>query len=301
MLEGLLGSPEADPAIRAAAALGLADIGAAEAVPALLGAANDVDASVRQMAVCALGEIGDERAEEPVRRALDDPSPALRFQATMAYPRVCPARDQAIAALLRATEDDDPEICHLGLRMAEELGPDEGDETSVVAPTLLQRAKALLEHPSPKVRLGSAIILARSGLDAGDELLVAAARGELRTSEGEDEAAALELCGERGLREAVPALERRAFGSILSLRQDPFAWQARVALCWLGHPRAVAWVLGDLRARSRERRALAIAAAGRARLEAARSILLELKRQPELTDAEAVDEALARLGERGST
>jgi hypothetical protein len=233
-----------------------------------------------------------------VRSALDDPSPALRFQAIMAYPRVCRDRGQAVAALLRATEDDDPQICHLGLRMAEELGPDEAVQGSVVAPALLDRARALVEHHSSEVRLASAIILARSGLDAGDDLLVAAAQGELRTSEGEDEAAALELCGERGLRQAVPALERRAFGSILSLRQDPFAWQARVALCWLGHARAVGWVLGDLRARSRERRALAIAAAGRAKLEAARGILLELRRQPERGNAEAVDEALARLDER---
>jgi hypothetical protein len=297
-LQRLVGDREPAAEVRAAAALGLADLQATEAVPALLEALSDRDAHVRQMALCGLGEIGDERAAEAVGAMLDDAAPGLRFQAIMAYPRVCRQRKLAVAALGRATEDEDPQICHLALRMAEELGPDPGSEGSVVPLALLQRARVLLEHASPEVRLASAIVVARSGEDGGDEQLVAAAAGRLRSSEGEDEAAAIELCGERGLREAVPALEQRAFGSRLSLRPDRFAWQARVALIRLGHPRAVDWVLGDLGARSRERRTLAIAAAGRARLEAARGALEQLKGRPALGHAEAVDEALAALGER---
>jgi HEAT repeat protein len=298
-LVGLLGEAEPNRAVRAAAAFGLGDLRAAEAVPALLRAGHDDDDEVRQAVLCALGEVGDERAEPLCSAALGDPAPAVRFQAVMAYARVCPERERAVAALVHATEDEDPEICHLGLRMAEELGPDPGQESSVVAPALLARARALLEHVSPTVRLASAIIVARSGEADGDEQLCAAVEGRLVTSQGDDEAAAIELCGERRLRAATAALERRAFGSRLSLRQDPFAWQARVALLQLGHPRALGWVLGDLRSLSRERRTLAIAAAGRGKVEAARGLLEQLKGRAPAAEAEAVQEALAALGELG--
>ena len=48
--------------VRAAAALALADLGAAEALATLLVAVEDEDPHVRQMALSALGEIGDARA-----------------------------------------------------------------------------------------------------------------------------------------------------------------------------------------------------------------------------------------------
>ena len=296
-LVGLLGEQEPDAAVRAAAAFGLADLKAAEAVPALLGAAQDDSDEVRQAALCALGEVGDERAEPLCSTALGDPAPAVRFQAVMAYARVCSERERAVAALVRATEDEDPEICQLALRMAEELGPDPAQAGRAVPPALLARARALLEHTSPAVRLASAIIVARSGEADGDELLCAAVEGRLVTNQADDEAAAIELCGERRLQAATVALERRAFGSRLSLRQDPFAWQARVALLQLGHPRALGWVLADLRSRSRERRTLAIAAAGRGKVETARGLLEQMKGRASAAESEAVQEALAALGE----
>src|SRR5258708_6489526 len=49
------------PAVRAAAAVALADVVAHEALPSLLVAVEDDDANVRQMALAALGEIGDAR------------------------------------------------------------------------------------------------------------------------------------------------------------------------------------------------------------------------------------------------
>ena len=63
---------------------------------------------------------------------------------------------------------------------------------------------------------------------AAREVLLAVASGDLTTADGADTAAAIELCGELGLRAAIPGLERRAFGGLL--RRDRFAWHARVAL-----------------------------------------------------------------------
>jgi hypothetical protein len=193
----------------------------------------------------------------------------------------------------------------VALRMAEELGSaaeaagpaPARAEPGVVPSALLERAEQLLDDPSADVQLASAIILGRSGRSSGDELLVAAVEGRLRSSHSDDDAAAIELCGERGLRDAIGALERRGFGSRwLGTERDPLAWLARVALARLGHARAVDEVLRDLRSRNRTRRTLAVAAVGRARLEQARSVLVELRTRPGLVEPEAVDDALARLG-----
>ncbi|MCC6559082.1 MAG: HEAT repeat domain-containing protein, partial [Polyangiaceae bacterium] len=95
-------------AVRSAAAVALADLKGVEVLSSLLVAVEDADAHVRQMAVTALGEIGDPRAAARLRRALADERPEIRFQAVIAFPRVCAQRDEAIAAVERATRDDDP-------------------------------------------------------------------------------------------------------------------------------------------------------------------------------------------------
>ncbi len=125
----------------AAAGSALADLRGVEALPDLLLAVEDEDALVRQMAIAALGEIGDPRATERLRRALGDSRAEVRFQAVMAFPRVCASREDAEEALLAATRDDDPLVCHIALRMAEELGEGGGlDER------MRLRALALLAH-----------------------------------------------------------------------------------------------------------------------------------------------------------
>src|SRR5271165_5502010 len=86
---------DASPAVRAEAALALADVGAQEALPMLLVAVEDEDAHVRQMALSALGEIGDARASQRLERALGDGRPEVRYQAIIAYARV--AHDDAAA------------------------------------------------------------------------------------------------------------------------------------------------------------------------------------------------------------
>src|SRR5579859_1394708 len=68
LLERLLREDDS-PRVRADAALGLADMAAHEALPALLVSVEDEDPGVRQMALTALGEIGDVRAAPRLSRA----------------------------------------------------------------------------------------------------------------------------------------------------------------------------------------------------------------------------------------
>ena len=300
-----------DASVRAAAAIALADLKGVEALPTLLLAVEDADAHVRQMAVTALGEIGDARATGRLRRALDDERPEIRFQAVIAFPRVCAHRGEAVDALVRATRDDDPLVCHIALRMAEELaasddGDSDGDQraageegASPVAPALMERARALLAHRSPLVQSTAAILLTRAGDEAGHAVVLAVATGALRGADREDEAAALELCGELGLDAARPALERRAFGGLLGVGRDPLHWHARVALARMGHARAAREILQDIGGRDRHRCTLAVAAAGRARLAAARDLIAALRGEDRRADQNAVEEALAALGSGG--
>jgi HEAT repeat protein len=295
-LEGAL-RDDKDGAVRAAAAVSLADIEGREALPALLVAVEDEDPMVRQMAITALGEIGDTRATERLRRALSDERPEVRFQAVIAFPRVIARRDDGMDALMQATHDPDPLVCHIALRMIEELATKrdaEGEEHGV-SEEALTRAHALLTHADPAVRVAAAILLARAGEDAGRELLVKVARGDLATGEGDDEAAAIELCGEIGLEAARSGLEKRAFSGVLGIGRDRFAWHARVALARMGHERATQEILRELGSWDRDKRTLAVAAVGRARITAARPLVEAMRGDETRADAGAVAEALAAL------
>ncbi|WP_437956993.1 HEAT repeat domain-containing protein [Sorangium sp. So ce119] len=289
-VEGALRS-DAHAAVRAAAAIALADTKAVEALPALLLAVEDVDPHVRQMAITALGEIGDGRATGRLRRALSDERPEVRFQAVIAFPRVCAQRADAVDAVMQATHDDDPLVCHIALRMFEELGEAAGE----LPPLAMDRTRALLGHASPLVRAAAAVVTARFGDPIGHPVLVEIVDGKLRGVDHEDEAAAIELCGELGLQAGRSALERRAFGLRIGFGRDPLRWHARVALARMGHERAVREILSELGAWDRHRRTLAVAAAGRARLEAARATIAAMRGDERKADQGAVEEALAAI------
>jgi hypothetical protein len=288
---------DASPAVRSAAALALADLAAVEALPSLLFAIEDADPHVRQMALTALGEIGDSRACERLRRALDDQRPEVRFQAVIAFARVAP--DQAEEALVRAMNDPDATIRHIAIRMAEEHAEELG-----VAPSgaTLEAMRERLLDADPRVRVAAAVALAHSS-DPSARAFAAQVRnvvadvvtGRISTGEVEDEAAAIELAGELGLDTVVGALERRAFG-LRRLTTETFTWQAKVALARLGHPRARREILRDLAAWSRDKRTLAVAAAGRARLQEAAPVIEAMLGEPARAEPQAVGEALAALG-----
>jgi HEAT repeat protein len=279
------------PMVRAAAAETLTDVRGGEALPALIDCIrDDADVDVRQMALMAVGAIGDERACSAVENALRDPAPPIRFQAVIAFAR-CADRKRATQAILRATRDEDALVCHIALRMAEELGDDDTPADAAI----VNRCRELYDHESPIVRIAAAIIRARAGEDDANALLLAVVDGSLVTDQAEDEAAAIELCGELGIAQAAAPLARRAFAPRLIRGGDRFAWQARVALAQLGDERAIRWIMSELKAWTRERRTLAVAAAGRAQLAIARPLLMAMKSDASRADPDVVADALAAI------
>lgn len=286
--------------VRSAAAEGLGAAQAKEALGSLLAAVEDEHQLVRQTAILALGDIRDPRAQQRLARALTDERAEIRFQAVMAYPRVCSEKSDALAALLRATNDKDPSVAHVAFRMSEELSePTDSELHTSVPDEVLDRARAILAKKGPlKVRAVAAILLASAGDGRADELLVdivcnrVSAASAAEAMEPEDMASAIELVGDRNLTAARSALEKRAFGGFLGLSRDPFQWQARVALARMGDEKAKKHILDELAAQSFERRTLAASAAGRARLVEARSKLLALRDKPDQAEPSAVETAL---------
>jgi hypothetical protein len=290
---------DADASVRAAAALALADIAAPEALPTLLVAVEDSNPHVRQMALSALGEIGDARAAQRLERALRDERPEVRYQAVIAYARV--ARDDAPAvarALGAALEDSDPAIRYIAMRMAEEFGT---DGEPLRDDGLVARAEKLVKGDDAALPVVAALYLARLGRLDGKAVVLDVVAERRRTPEIEDEQACVELTGDLSLRDAIPDLERRAWGTRRVVRNilswgagdgASCAWHARIALARMGHARARAEILSDLGSWRRERREAAVVAAGRARLGEARRLLEALG---DSVDASLLREALLRV------
>lgn len=282
-------------AVRSAAAVALGDLDATEAVTSLLVAVDDDAPHVRQMAINALGEIGDKRALPRFRRALEDSRPEVRYQTIIALSRIADA-SEVDDALFDATSDADVAIVHIALRVAEERL----DNGHPAEPRLLTRARALVNDAgkSPQVALVAAILLAKAGDERGHELVKRAARGDKiggRAPEKEDERAAVELAGELGFEDLVPALEKRTWGALRFVR-DTCPFHARIALARMGHEKAIKEILTELDSSRREVLAGAVVSAGRARLSAAKAKLESLRSKPANDlDPELVPEALAKL------
>jgi len=303
------------PAVRAEAAVALADVAAHEALPTLLVAVEDDDAHVRQMALSALGEIGDVRAIRRLERALRDSRPEVRYQAVIAFARV--ARDDpaaVVGTVLGALDDEDPAIRYIAMRVAEEqlaaAGTD--DAASADGPLrndrLIARADQLVDGPDEAVAVVAALYLARLGRTRGQAVVLDVVAERRETPELEDEQACVEATGDLELRDAIAHLERRAWGRRRVLRtlfswgagdHASCAWHARIALARMGHERACTEILADLGSWRRETREAAVVAAGRARLHQARATLeklLSTSTSGESVDAALVREALVRLG-----
>ncbi len=281
-----------EPQVRAGAALALADIDAKDELPVLLAASADIDASVRQMALVGVGELADPEHIEAcaaATRGLVDALPAVRYQAVVALARL--RGEASLEALLVGTRDADPEVRHVALRVAEELFGGRAPEQAPLA--LLQRARGALRDDNYGVQLAAAILLCVLGDTSGRSRLIEVVNDRRRIQHDEDEVIAVELCGELKLTEATPGLERRAFG-VLGGR-TPTSWHARVALAELGHERAKTVILRGLSAWSRDARTLAVAAAGRARLQEARELLQRMAGSPDRAEPDAVSDALSAI------
>jgi HEAT repeat protein len=313
LLEAALKGDDA-PEARAAAAVGLGDLHAVEALSALLVAIEDADVQVRQLALNALGEVGDARALPRLERALADARPEVRYQAIIAYTKVAHDPGDVDAALARACKDADDAVRYIALRIAEErLDPPRAPPWPT-SEAVLREARVRLKDDAPHVQLAAAILVSKAaegttsfGSHEGEAL--AAARvvilgivrggklGRLGAPgpDKEDEREAVEIAGALGLREAIPDLERRAWG-LGSLVRDTCAWHAKIALARMGHPKASAEILKDLEAGGAEKRAAAVVAAGKARLkEAAPRLRAIAKLGAEGLDPQLVTDALARL------
>ncbi|MEO6419074.1 MAG: HEAT repeat domain-containing protein [Polyangiaceae bacterium] len=286
-------SDDAAP-VRSAAAVALADLQASEALPKLLVAVEDPDLHVRQMALNALGEIGDVRAAPRLRRALTDDRPEVRYQAVIAFARVADAAD-VTAALKTALEDDDDAVRYIALRVAEEKieNPHLEPVERGAFLALTDRAKVLLGDGSDHVAIAAALFLAKLGDDAAKPPILKAIRGDGKKLEKEDERAAVEMAGELDLRDAVPDLERRAWG-VKSKLFDTCAFHAKIALARLGHERAVLEITRDLGSSDREARTAAVVAAGRARLTEAKKAIEQLS--PDAIDPRLRKTALEEIG-----
>ncbi len=283
---------DGDASVRAQAAMALADADATESVPALVAAATDAHNRVRQMVVVALGELAnseDSSALAVITAALADDSPALRFQGLIAWHRVMGA--DAVDRVVSATRDEDDHVRYVALRILEERWEEEREP---LAMPVAVRVRALLRDDAVHVRLAAAILLARGGDHAGVSELVSAVNARSGSYQLEDELAAVELVGQLCLRGAESGLQRRAFGWFGS-SNDSAAFQARVALAQLGDARAVELILRGLTAWSRDSRTLAVAAAGRARLRAARPTIAAMRGNAMRADPHAVEEALALI------
>lgn len=259
-----------EPQVRAAAAVGAADLRATEATPRLLVCIEDDDGYVREMALVALGEIGDPAALPRLRRALHDERPEVRYQAVIAFARIAQAEDDEVAeALARGAADDDLNVRYVALRSAE-------DRFGRAPPrSILDVAARRLDDPACHVANAAAILLCRGGDERGKARVLRIVAGAERASR-EDERGAIEVAGERGYAQAQPALARRAWGLVHFVRETS-AWHAKIALARMGDERAAHDILGDLTSMDRDKRQAAVVAAGRARLASARAAVLSAR------------------------
>lgn len=290
LLEG-----DTDVEVRAAAALGLADVEAREALPALLRAVAAGPPRVVQLSLIALGELGEADADAlaAVCSRLGSDAPALRFQALVAAGRLMPPGELR-ARLVEALADTESKLRYIACRIVEERFFSVAGADDAVLAELEGTLEPLLSDPELDVRVAVAVLLAPRGSKVARALLVSALNGRRRFAQLDDEQAAIELCAELGLDAARPGLTSRAFGGGW-FGASPLAFQARVALARLGDERAKQAILRGLSSFRRNVRAQSVAAAGLARLEAARPRLLEMRREPSGIDSRSVIEALAAL------
>lgn len=285
------------PPVRGDAAEQLGVCRVASALPALLAAIEDPHVVVRQMAIAALGDIGDTRALGRLERALADERPELRYQATMALPRIVP--HEAEAYFVKSLDDTDADVRHIALRVAEEtyLPREEPADPAPALPAAVKaRARALVADEACHVRLAAALLLAAAGDRTGEKVLLEVVDKAPEGVEPDDEGAAVEAMGTLGVRAAIPALRSRAFG-VGRLLRERFSFLALVSLARLGDAQAEAKILGDLDAWSREKRNLAVIAAGRGRVRSALSRLKALRAKAEGEERGVLDDAIAALAE----
>lgn len=264
------------PRVREAAALALAELGPGSALDRLIELAESADARVAQAAVIALGESGDRRALPPILAALESSRADVRFQAVLAVARLAP--DEAFEHLRRATEDPDPEVRANALAA---LADTAGDEAIGVM-------RALLADLEPAVRVEAALALAARGDQAGVPTLIRALRHRDAAPQ------AVRALGGLRAREAVPALTELCRRW---LTRPPLRAAAAAALAAMDDPFGRVELIGWLRARRREPRAMAIYSSGELKIQSAVEHLIEILRDRAHPDRDAAARALGEIAD----
>lgn len=279
-----------DVEVRCAACVAIADAGVTAATRTLRSLLSDGHVKVRQMALLALGEVaprGDSEVANWIRPFVNAADAALRFQSLHAFALVEPARGDLRDVLISALDDKDPEVRYLAVRLIDERLV---TEDAPVDPDVEAAFRHALDDEELRVQIAAAVALPATSADARIRtLLVRAAGAKGSDHVDEDLAHAIERCGELNLREAIPALEDRAFRG---LRKDTLTFQARIALARMGDPKAKASILADLRSWNRDRRNQGVASAGLARMADARDNLERVRRS---VDPATLAEALSLI------
>jgi len=276
--EGLLRLLD-DPvlSVRAAAVLGIAEVGDARCLPIVLARFDDGDPGVREAAVIAAGRIGGDEAIAAIREALGRGEPEIRFQAIASLAEAAPAE---AAALLPLIDDDDPEVRAQTAAALGEL------DASHAADALA----ALLDDLDARPRREAALALAAFGDPRGEGILCEALDDPERAIEA---ALALGEVGGEQAREALAAVAGRFFVS-LHLKAA-----AGAALARLGDERGPAAIRSVLRAMRSDGRSFAAELVGRYGLRELGPDLDALLAAPRGADPAVVRDALASLGRGG--
>lgn len=269
------------PAVRRAAVAALGHVPDPRTLEAAAAATRDADPAVAERGVASWARLVAELPAEDARGRLgawlDDPRPAVRFQAVQAVAALgAPA---AAAALAGRLDDPAPEVRAAAAAALGELG-----DAEARGPL----GARLDREGDPAARLAVAVALADLGDGAGGHVLVEA----LGSPEAADAIAAAEALGALRLEAAREPLARRA-----GRRLGPLLVRAAcaAALAGLGDPRGVEGLRAVLRAWRGDGRTYAARAAGRLRLTGLRGELADLAEHPRGADPEVVAEALRRL------
>jgi HEAT repeat protein len=136
-----------------------------ESVPPLIRAAGDPDASVRAEALMALGRLGDDRANEAVESALQDPVPSVVRAAAAACQSLCRS-PKAIRRLVAIALSDRPQggmVAGRGSLRAILNGPD-ARRAAAARQAVAETATPLLSpDAAPPERARAALLIADTG------------------------------------------------------------------------------------------------------------------------------------------
>jgi HEAT repeat protein len=306
-----------DPHVRQMALSALGEIGDARASHRLERALRDPRPEVRYQAVIAFARVAKDDSlavASALARALDDDDGAIRYIAMRvaeerlaASPSEAPVRPSGPLAACpsgatgRSSDPMAAPVSEASESCSRDAAPGEADVEMMCSPPILTRAEQLVDDPDDALAVVTALYLARLGRPRGRDIVLDVVAERRTTPEIEDEQACVELAGELPLREAIPHLERRAWGTRRVLRSllswgagdgASCAWHARIALARMGHERARLEILADLTSWRRETREAAVVATGRARIREAREPLENLGAS---VDEALVREALVRL------